>query len=54
MEVVEEDTDKPTQIQMTPEEVMVDRADSVYVLMDFTKRLKVDQGLRSLQMARAP
>lgn len=39
---------------MTPEEELVDRADSVYVLMNFTKMLKVDYGLRSLQMARAP
>lgn len=33
---------------------MLDIADSAYVLLNFTKMLKVDAGLRSLQMARAP
>ncbi len=41
------------QVQLSPEEALLDRADSVFVTMSFTKRLKVDAGLRSLQMARA-
>lgn len=33
---------------------MLETADSVYVVLNFTKKLKVDAGFRSLQMARAP
>lgn len=39
---------------MTPEEQLVDTADSVLTMHMMVKRLKVDAGLRSLQMARAP
>lgn len=42
------------QVQLSPEQALVERADSVYVTLSFTKRLKVDAGLRSLHMARAP
>jgi hypothetical protein len=44
------DLDAPTTIQtkMSEEEELLDRADSVYMTLNFTKLLKVDSGLRSL------
>ena len=39
---------------MTPEQRFEETVDSIFVTLNFTKKLKVDAGLRSLQMARAP
>ena len=33
---------------MTPKQRLEETADSIYVLLNFTKKLKVDAGLRSL------
>ena len=51
MEHLEEEA--PPQV-LTESEDRLDRADSVYTELQFLKRLKVDGGLRSIQMARAP
>jgi hypothetical protein len=39
---------------LTPEQRLAETVDSIFVTLNFTKKLKVDTGLRSLQMARAP
>ena len=39
---------------LTPEQRLAETVDSIFVTLNFTKKLKVDACLRSLQMARAP
>ncbi len=46
--------EQPDERQLTPVQELEERVDSIYVTVDYTKRLKVDAGLRSLIMARAP
>jgi hypothetical protein len=46
--------EKPEERQLTPVQQLEERVDSMYVTANFTKLLKVEAGLRSLVMARAP
>jgi hypothetical protein len=44
----------PEERQLTPTQVIDEVVDSMWITLEFTKRLKVDAGMRSLLMARAP
>ena len=46
--------EKPEERQLTPVQLLEERVDSMYITVNFTKLLKVEAGLRSLVMARAP
>ena len=52
---LEEEANNNTAVSiLTKEEKMAEDVDSVFVMLRFLKLLKVDYGLRSLSMARAP
>ena len=46
--------ERPEERQLTPVQLLEERVDSMYITVNFTKLLKVEAGLRSLVMARAP
>ncbi len=46
--------ERPEERQLTPVQQLEERVDSMYITVNFTKLLKVEAGLRSLVMARAP
>ena len=49
-----EDLEKDIERELTPKEQLEETVDSISVLLKFIKALKVDYGLRSFTMARAP
>ena len=50
----EEIEERPDDRQLSPTQVLDEMVNSMYITLEFTKRLKVDAGMRSLVMARAP